>query len=110
MSDDYFSRPNLQPDRCLVGTEFGILVGSFVTKSESLWSLITQGRARGSIDSLFKETLASWRDARSVMGEDVGSIAPALAKVFQHKNVRQRYLRLPRRWASIVSRLRFGRC
>lgn len=86
-------RPNLQPERCLIGTELGILVGSFVTKSESLWSLITQNRARGAIESLFEETLASWRDARSVMGEDVGSIAPELAKVFQYKNVRQRYVK-----------------
>lgn len=86
-------RPNLQPERCLVVTELWILVGSFVTKSEFLWSLITQGRARGAIDSLFEETLASWRDARSVMSEDVGSIAPELAKVFQYKNVRQRYVK-----------------
>ncbi|HSV72101.1 MAG TPA: phosphotransferase [Methylibium sp.] len=86
-------RPNLQPERCLVGTELGILVGSFVMKSESLWSLITRGQARSAIDSLFDETLASWRDTRSVMSEDVGSITPELAKVFQHKNVRQRYVK-----------------
>lgn len=85
-------RPNLQPDRCLVGTELGILVGSFVMKSDSLWTLIAQGRAGGAIDSLFDETLASWRDARSVMSEDTGSIAPELAKVFRHKNVRKRFL------------------
>jgi hypothetical protein len=76
-----------------VGTDLGILVGSFVTKSESLWSLITQGRARAAIDSLFLETLASWRDARSVMSEDVGSIAPELARVFQYKSVRKRYVK-----------------
>jgi hypothetical protein len=85
-------RPNLQPERCLVGTELGILVGSFVMKSDSLWTLIAQGRASGAIDSLFDETLASWRDTRSVMSEDTGSIAPELAKVFRHKNVRKRYL------------------
>ena len=61
-------------------------------KSDSLWTLIAQGRASGAIDSLFDETLASWRDTRSVMSEDTGSIAPELAKVFRHKNVRKRYL------------------
>jgi hypothetical protein len=85
-------RPNLQPERCLVGAELGILVGSFVIKSESLWTLIAQSRSGGAINSLFDETLASWRDARSATSEDTGSIAPELAKVFQHKNVRKRYL------------------
>ena len=85
-------RPNLQPERCLVGIELGILVGSFVMKSESLWSLITQSRATNAINSLFEVTLASWRDPRSVMSEDIGSIAPELAKVFKHKSVRRRYI------------------
>lgn len=86
-------RPNLQPRRCLIGTELGILVGSFVTKSDSLWSLITEGRAGGAIQALFGETLASWRDPESVMSTDVGSIAPGLQNVFVHRNVRKRYVR-----------------
>lgn len=86
-------RPNLQPERCLVGIDLGILVGSFVMKSESLWSLIIQGRARSAIASLFEVTLASWRDPRSVMCEDTSSIPPELAKVFRHTNVRRRYLK-----------------
>lgn len=85
-------RPNLQPGRCLIGTELGILVGSFVTKSESLWSLVSQGHAGGAIHALFNETLAGWRDPKSVMSEDVGSIAPELAKVFVYRNVRKRYI------------------
>ena len=86
-------RPNLQPGRCLVGTELGILVGSFVTESESLWSLILQGRGAGAINALFEVTLASWRDPRSVMKQELGSIAPECARVFLPGNVRQRYVK-----------------
>lgn len=85
-------RPNLQPGRCLVGTELGILVGSFVTQSESLWSLILQGRGAAAIDTLFEVTLASWRAPRSVMKEETGSIASECAKVFPPENVRKRYV------------------
>ena len=85
-------RPNLQPGRCLIGTELGILVGSFVTRSESLWTLVAQGHAGGAIRALFEETLAGWRDPKSVMSDDVGSIAPELAKVFVHRYVRKRYI------------------
>jgi hypothetical protein len=86
-------RPNLQSARCLVGTELGILVGSFVTKSEPLWTLILQGRAGGAITSLFKETLAGWRDPAAALQTETGSIAPALCGVFAYQNVRKRYLR-----------------
>ena len=86
-------RPNLQPARCLVGTDLGILVGSFVSKSESLWSLILQSRAGGAIKALFEETLAGWRDPAAAVQSEVGSIAPALAKVFAYENVRKRYVK-----------------
>jgi hypothetical protein len=85
-------RPNLQPARCLVGAQIGILVGSFVPKSESLWTLITQGRAEAAIRSLFTETLASWRDPEAATRAESGSIAPSLGEVFNYLNVRKSYL------------------
>ena len=85
-------RPNLQPRRCIVGTDLGILVGSFVTKSESLWTLILEGRAGRAIANLFEETLAGWRAPTPALQSEVGSIAPALSKVFVYQNVRKRYL------------------
>lgn len=86
-------RPNLQPTRCIVGTELGILVGSFVTKSESLWTLILEGRAGRAIANLFEETLAGWRAPTAALQSEAGSIAPALSGVFVYQNVRKRYLR-----------------
>lgn len=86
-------RPNLQPARCLVGSDLGILVGSFVTRSESLWSLILQGRASGAIKALFEETLGGWRAPVAAVQSEVGSIAPALAKVFAYESVKKRYLK-----------------
>ncbi|MGE3433490.1 MAG: phosphotransferase [Ramlibacter sp.] len=86
-------RPNLQPGRCLIGSNLGILVGSFVTRSESLWSLILQGRASGAIKALFEETLAGWRASAAAVQSETGSIAPALANVFSYENVRSRYVK-----------------
>lgn len=86
-------RPNLQPARCLIGSHLGILVGSFVTRSESLWSLILQGRASGAIKALFEETLAGWRAPAAAAQSEIGSIAPTLANVFSYETVRSRYLK-----------------
>lgn len=85
-------RPNLQPRRCIVGTDLGILVGSFVTRSESFWALILEGRAGRAITNLFEETLSGWRAPEAALQSEVGSIAPALCKVFVYQNVRKRYL------------------
>lgn len=89
----WYLRPNLQPARCLIGTDTGILVGSFVPKSESLWALVVHGRAEAAIQSLFTETLAGWRTAHAAMQTEHGSIAPSLAGVFKPANVRKRYVK-----------------
>ncbi len=88
----WYLRPNLQPARCLIGANAGILVGSFVPKSESLWSLILQGRAERAIKSLFNDTLAGWRDPVAAAQFETGSIAPSLAGVFAFGSVRKRYV------------------
>lgn len=85
-------RPNLQPRRCLVGADSGILVGSFVNNSESLWSLIMHGRAERAIKNLFFDTLAGWRGAGTAAQCEVGSISPSLEGVFIHSSVRRRYI------------------
>ncbi len=89
----WYLRPNLQPARCLIGADTGILVGSFVPKSESLWTLVVQGRAETAIQSLFTETLAGWRTAHASTQMEHGSIAPSLADVFKPINVRKRYVK-----------------
>jgi hypothetical protein len=89
----WYLRPNLQPGRCLIGADSGILVGSFVDKSESLWSQIMQGRAEKAIKSLFVETLAGWRHTGASAQTELGSIPPSLEGVFAHANVRRRYVK-----------------
>lgn len=89
----WYLRPNLQPARCLIGADTGILVGSFVPRSESLWTLIVQGRAQAAIRSLFTETLAGWRAEHAATQVEHGSIAPSLVGVFKPMNVRKRYIR-----------------
>jgi hypothetical protein len=57
----FHSRPNLEPNRCLVGALQGILVGNFVEQSESLWEVAKRGSAQPVIYSLFDEALRGWR-------------------------------------------------
>jgi aminoglycoside phosphotransferase (APT) family kinase protein len=42
---------------------------------------------------LFEETLAGWRAPAASVQPEVGSIAPALAKVFAYESVKKRYLK-----------------
>lgn len=84
-------RPNFQSSRCLYGVRDGILVGSFVENSQSLWEQARAGHGRAYIRALFDETLLGWRQqaqlaplqqAGSVVAElrhfcDIGRIPPA---------------------------------
>ncbi len=54
-------RPNLAPGRCLLGSRLGILVGTFVERSESLLDVAHRGEGSGAIYSLFDEALRGWR-------------------------------------------------
>jgi hypothetical protein len=57
----FHARPNLEPDRCLVGASHGILVGDFVEQSESLWDVAKRGAAQPALYSLFDHALRGWR-------------------------------------------------
>lgn len=57
----WYLRPNLQPKRCIIGVDQGILVGSFVEQSESLWEAVLKGKGSRYIHALFEETLLGWR-------------------------------------------------
>ena len=57
----FHARPNLEPDRCLVGASHGILVGDFVEQSESLWEVAKRGAAQPALYSLFDHALRGWR-------------------------------------------------
>jgi hypothetical protein len=54
-------RPQIDLDRCLSGHKRGILVGKFVTRSESLLEALRRGVGVQPIHSLFEDTLAGWR-------------------------------------------------
>lgn len=57
----WYLRPNLDPSRCLQGVVHGILVGSFVEQSESLWQAVLNGKGPRYIHALFEDTLMGWR-------------------------------------------------
>jgi hypothetical protein len=76
----WYLRPNFVPDRCLYGVQNGILVGSFVEGSRSLWELAVEGEAPRHIRSLFTETLRVLRQDRQVSDGSVIEPLETLSK------------------------------
>lgn len=87
-------RPNLEPSRCLLGGERGILVGNFVDRSESLALLARRGQAGPAIHSLFDVTLAGWRaQAFTDAAAPISSpIAGAMRSFFDYRRVQPDYV------------------
>lgn len=54
-------RPNIDRARCCLGCDLGILVGSFVSHSESLMDVASRGHAQLPLYSLFDNALKGWR-------------------------------------------------
>jgi hypothetical protein len=78
---EWHLRPNFQSSRCIYGVEQGILVGSFVQSSRSLWEAALAGEGPQLIRTLFEETLAVWRrEAKKWPPDSPGSVAHALEK------------------------------
>lgn len=59
---DWYLRPNFIPNKCLHGATRGILVGSFVQRSSSLFNEVFLGNGPVLIRSLFIETLGLLRE------------------------------------------------
>jgi hypothetical protein len=59
---DWYLRPNFIPNKCLHGATRGILVGSFVQGSSSLFYEACSGKGPSLIKSLFIETLGLLRE------------------------------------------------
>jgi hypothetical protein len=58
--------PNLERDRCCLGSDAGIIVGDFVDESESLRDCASDGRGASAIACLFTRTLQGWyREAKA---------------------------------------------
>jgi len=54
-------RPNLIPERCVEGTNHGLLVGNFVEHSEPLADIALRGTFTSSIYSLFHQVMRGWQ-------------------------------------------------
>lgn len=81
-------RPNFQSARCFYGVEQGILVGSFVQSSRSLWEAARAGEGPLHIRTLFEETLAVWRsEAKKWPLEQPGSVVHPLAAFCDYSRV-----------------------
>jgi hypothetical protein len=83
----WYLRPNLDPSRCIQGVERGILVGSFVEQSESLWQAVLNGKGPRYIHALFEDTLMGWRSQAYSRPPMKCSMASSLKDVFKWKRV-----------------------
>jgi hypothetical protein len=92
----WYLRPNLDPSRCVKGTTQGILVGSFVENSKSLWDAVLQGSGSRQIRALFEDTLRAWRSQAHQNVPQTGQLASALVHVFKWDRVQQDTLELAR--------------
>lgn len=99
----WYLRPNLQPDRCVLGLESGILVGSFVARSESLWQAILDGRGTKYIQALFEETLLGWRSQSDRNTARLSNIAGALPSVFVHARVPELRVERARQFGEVAT-------
>lgn len=88
----WYLRPNLDPARCLVGLEQGVLVGSFVGQSESLWEAVLDGRGPRYIHALFEETLMGWRSQAYQHPPRKGRLARTLRDTFKWEKVKQEHV------------------
>lgn len=81
-------RPNFQSSRCICGVEQGILVGSFVQSSQSIWEAARADEGPRHIRTLFDETLAVWRsEAKKWPLEQPGSVVDALEDFCDYSQV-----------------------
>jgi hypothetical protein len=85
-------RPNIDARRCLMGIDRGILVGSFVDRSESLWAVAQKGDGARYIHGLFENTLMGWRGHADRLDTQRGTLATRLHDIFRYEEVQQRYI------------------
>lgn len=69
-------RPNVDPNRCVLGAERGLIVGNFVEESETLGALVERGTGRAAIHSLFGGALRGWR-TQTYFDETI-SVSPSI--------------------------------
>lgn len=99
----WYLRPNLDPSRCLQGVDRGILVGSFVEQSESLWQAVLNGKGPRYIHALFEDTLMGWRSQAYRRHPLKCSLANSLNGVFKWEKVPVQNVELAKQHGSVRS-------
>ena len=88
----WYLRPNIDARRCFIGVNRGILVGTFVDRSESLWAVAQKGDGARYIHSLFENTLTGWRGHADRLATKRGTLATRLEGIFRYEDVQQNYV------------------
>ena len=100
----FLNRPNLASGRCLLGAQRGILVGTYVDRSEKFIDVARRGDAAVVINSLFDDALRGWREQSYLLDEHrqyadvkLQSIMEAIAKAFGCRAIGLERISKPRR-------------
>jgi hypothetical protein len=99
----WYLRPNLDPKRCLIGLTKGILVGTFVAHSDSLWNVVLDGKGPRYIHALFEETLMGWRSQAYQRPPAKGSLSARLDHVFKYERVVDKHVERAREFGNVHS-------
>ena len=84
----WYLRPNFVAERRIYAVHQGILVGTFVHPSKSLWEVVLAGDGPRHIRSLFEETLVVLRQEPKTSGPEIpGSVVEPLEQFCNHARV-----------------------
>ncbi|TXD63280.1 aminoglycoside phosphotransferase family protein [Ralstonia sp. TCR112] len=99
----WYLRPNFLAERCIYGVGHGILVGSFVEGSKSLWDVAQAGEAQLHIRSLFQDTLGVLRKHTEVVDPEIaGSVVGPLHEYFDHQRLPVHHVNLAKQYGGDV--------
>lgn len=97
----WYLRPNLDAQRCLIGVTQGVLVGSFVDQSESLWEAVQKGKGSRYIHALFEDTLMGWRSQAYRNPPTPSRIANSLSTAFKYEKVDSAFVEQAQQWGLV---------
>lgn len=85
---EWHLRPNFVAERSIYGVRQGILVGTFVRASRSLWEVIVDGDGPRHVRTLFEDTLGGLRQETELPQSEVrGSVVEPLEHICRHDRV-----------------------
>ena len=77
-------RPNIDPNRCILGATNGLLIGNFVENAASLWDCVIAGNSKAAINSLFEDSLRAWPEEQKGSATVLNDVSGRFEKRFSN--------------------------